>query len=78
MLLGGEVDLVSICTSTQSHAEITLCYLRAGMHDLLEKPMAMSLEECDQMLEAAKESGSILSVVGQNQYLDAHIRLKER
>ncbi|MNJ49353.1 Glucose--fructose oxidoreductase precursor [compost metagenome] len=38
--------------------------------------MAMSLEECDQMLEAAAESGSILSVVGQNRFYDPNWKLK--
>lgn len=76
LLQGGEVDLVSICTPPGSHAEIAVSCTQAGVHVLLEKPMAMSLEECDQILEAAEESGSILSVVGQNRFLDAHVRLK--
>lgn len=76
LLLDEEVDMISICTPPHSHAQIAVDCLRAGKHVLVEKPMAMSLEECDRMLEAADESGCILSVVGQNRFLDSHVRLK--
>ncbi|MBW4080287.1 Gfo/Idh/MocA family protein [Paenibacillus sp. S150] len=76
LLESGEADLVSICTPPHSHAEIAADCLRAGMHVLVEKPMAMSLEECDRMLEAAESTGSLLSVVGQNRFLDSYMRLK--
>lgn len=76
LLHNQKIDLVSICTPPQLHAEIANDFLRAGKHVLVEKPMAMSLEECDQMLEAAAASGSILSVVGQNRFLDPHWKLK--
>jgi len=76
LLQDEDVDLVSICTPPHSHAQIAIDCLRAGKHVLVEKPMALSLEECDRMLEAAAESGRILSVVGQNRFLDAHMRLK--
>ncbi|WP_026342350.1 Gfo/Idh/MocA family protein [Paenibacillus fonticola] len=71
-----EIDLVSICTPPQMHAEIASDLLRAGKHVLVEKPMAMSLEECDQMLAAAAESGCILSVVGQNRFHEPNWNLK--
>lgn len=71
-----KIDLVSICTPPQLHAKMASDFLRAGKHVLVEKPMAMSLEECDQMLEAAAASGSVLSVVGQNRFLDPNWKLK--
>ncbi|WP_339160057.1 Gfo/Idh/MocA family oxidoreductase [Paenibacillus sp. FSL W8-0186] len=71
-----DIDLVSICTPPQMHAEIASDLLSAGKHVLVEKPMAMSLEECDQMLAAAAESGCILSVVGQNRFHEPNWNLK--
>ncbi len=71
-----QVDLVSICTPPQLHARMASDFLRSGKHVIVEKPMAMSLEECDQMLEAAAESRTLLSVVGQNRFLDPHWKLK--
>ncbi|MCL6459513.1 MAG: Gfo/Idh/MocA family oxidoreductase [Gorillibacterium sp.] len=76
LLNNEEINLVSISTPPQFHAQIAIDFLRAGKHVLVEKPMALSLEECDQMLEAAAESGCILSVVGQNRFLDPVLRLK--
>lgn len=71
-----DIDLVSIYTPPQTHAEMASDLLRAGKHVLVEKPMAMSLEECDQMLAAAAQSGCILSVVGQNRFHEPNWNLK--
>ncbi|NQX63602.1 Gfo/Idh/MocA family protein [Paenibacillus qinlingensis] len=76
LLIRKEVDLVSICIPPQDHAAVTIDCLKAGKHVLLEKPMAMSLEECDRMIEAAEASGRILSVVAQNRYFDHIVKLK--
>ncbi|MFW5688628.1 MAG: Gfo/Idh/MocA family protein, partial [Spirochaetota bacterium] len=70
------VDLVSVCTPPNTHAEITVDALRAGAHVLCEKPMAASLEECDRMIEAASASGRTLSVVSQNRFLPRFWKLK--
>jgi len=39
----GKVDLVSICTPAQTHAEIVRAFLNAGAHVLVEKPIATSV-----------------------------------
>lgn len=68
--MADEIDLVSVCTPPYCHAEIAIDSLRAGCNVLVEKPMAASLEECDAMLAAEKESGKLLSVVAQNRFRD--------
>ncbi|WP_332630355.1 Gfo/Idh/MocA family protein [Halalkalibacter flavus] len=60
--LFSEVDAVTICTPNKFHAEITIAALEAGVHVLCEKPMAMSTDECTSMIEAANESGKVLSI----------------
>ncbi|TBL69704.1 Gfo/Idh/MocA family protein [Paenibacillus thalictri] len=72
-----ELDLISVCTPPYTHSQIAVDFLRAGKHVLVEKPMASSLEECDLMLQAAAESGSILSIVGQNRFRDPVMKLKK-
>ena len=57
-----QVDLAIVTTHDNSHMEITCAFLRAGKHVLLEKPMALRLEECEEMMRAEKESGSRLMV----------------
>ncbi|WP_202081605.1 Gfo/Idh/MocA family protein [Caldalkalibacillus salinus] len=57
-----EVDAVTICTPNKFHADITIAALKAGVHVLCEKPMAMNTEECEAMVTAANESDAILSI----------------
>jgi UDP-N-acetyl-2-amino-2-deoxyglucuronate dehydrogenase len=71
-----DIDLISICLPPALHARVAIDALKAGKHVLVEKPMAGSLEECDQMIEAARESGKLLSVVAQNRYQDPVVRIK--
>ena len=56
------VDAVSITLPTNMHKEYVLAALNAGKHVLIEKPMALSVAECDDMIEAAQQSGQILMV----------------
>lgn len=77
MLAAENLDLVSIATPPSTHAELTIAALRAGVHVLVEKPMAPSLEECDAMIAAAAENDRILSVVAQNRFRDDMATLKE-
>ncbi|MBB6729467.1 Gfo/Idh/MocA family protein [Cohnella zeiphila] len=75
-LLGEDIDLVSICTPPYTHAELTVAFLEAGCHVIVEKPMASSLEECDRMNEAAARTGKILSVVAQNRFKTPMMKMK--
>lgn len=77
MLRAGQLDLVSIATPPSTHADLTVAYLDAGVHVVVEKPMATSLEECDAMIAAAKRSGAVLSVVAQNRFRDDTATLRE-
>lgn len=62
-------DVVSICTPPQTHREIAVDALEHGCHVLLEKPMAPSLLECDQIIDAAQRNHRVLSVVGQSRFI---------
>ncbi|MFD0681104.1 MULTISPECIES: Gfo/Idh/MocA family protein [unclassified Paenibacillus] len=75
-LLQEDIDLVSICTPPYTHAALTIEFLEAGTHVMVEKPMASSLEECDLMNEAAKRTGRILSVVAQNRFKTPMMKMK--
>lgn len=54
LLADPNVDLIDICVPTTAHAEISIAALKAGKHVLCEKPMALSVEDCDLMLAAAR------------------------
>ena len=57
-----ELDAVVIVTPDQVHKEMTVAFLKAGKHVLCEKPMALTMEECDEMRRAEKESGKMLMI----------------
>ena len=77
LLADPEIEAVSVCAANHVHAEITVAALKAGKHVLCEKPMAVTLEECEAMVATAKESGKYL-MIGQNQRLaKAHAKAKE-
>lgn len=56
MLKAGGFDVVDITLPTLLHPKATIAALKAGYHVLCEKPMALSLKDCDRMLEAAKKA----------------------
>ena len=71
------IDAVSVCAANVAHAEISIKALDAGKHVLCEKPMAVNLQECEAMVEAAKRNGKNV-MIGQNQrFAKAHAKAKE-
>ena len=60
--LVGHVDAVTIAVPTELHREVALPFLAAGIAVLVEKPMARSLAEADEMIDAAARRGVALAV----------------
>ncbi len=56
------VDLVTIATPNATHFEITRAYLAAGFHVLCEKPMTMTVEEGEEIVRLARDTGRICAV----------------
>ena len=63
-----DIDAVSICVPSGLHAQVTLDALAAGKHVLVEKPIALNLDDADRMIRSARERGLRLGVVLQNRY----------
>lgn len=77
MLSDKDIDLVSVCVANAYHAEITIKALKAGKNVLCEKPMAVTYEQCLEMVKTASECGKRL-FIGHNQRLTpAHKKAKE-
>src|SRR5919112_5894316 len=55
----GRVDAVSLAVPTEAHAEIACPLLEAGVHVLVEKPIARDLLEADRMIAAAEKGGGL-------------------
>ncbi len=73
-LLASDIDAVMIATPNLYHHQQTLAALNAGKHVLVEKPMASSLEEADEMIDLAAKKGLVLQV---NQSLRYHAPYKK-
>lgn len=68
LLADPEIDAVSVCSANYAHSELAIKAMRAGKHVLCEKPMAVTVEECEEMLKVSKETGKFL-MIAQNQRL---------
>lgn len=56
------VEAVDICLPTRHHAPLTIAALRAGKHVFCEKPMALNVEECAAMIDAARAADRLLVI----------------
>ncbi len=72
----GKVDAVSIVTPTETHSEIACEFLRNGVDCLVEKPIARTLDEADEMIETAKKSGAKIMVGHLERYNPAMVALR--
>ncbi|RYD57880.1 MAG: Gfo/Idh/MocA family oxidoreductase [Sphingobacteriales bacterium] len=68
MLKDIQADVLSVCTPNYLHEPHTIAGLNAGLHTVVEKPMAMSIDECDRMIAAAEANNKIIFAVKQNRY----------
>jgi predicted dehydrogenase len=62
LLEDGGVDALIVCTPNYLHAPQSIAALKAGVHVMVEKPMAMNAAEAQAMLSASKKSGALLMV----------------
>ena len=73
----GEVDAVVVCTPHPFHAAPAVKALEAGVHVLVEKPLASSLQDCDLMIAAAERSSCKLATVSQRRWYTPVRRVKQ-
>lgn len=77
LLQSSEVDIVTVTTSSGSHFPIGMEVLKAGKHLLLEKPMAMTNQETESLIQTARKMGLTLGVVSQRRFEDQHLAVKK-
>lgn len=71
-----KVAAVSIVTPTETHSEIACEFLEKGVHVLVEKPFAKTLEEADKMIASAQKTGAKLMVGHLERYNPAMVALR--
>jgi predicted dehydrogenase len=63
-----QLDVVSVCSPNGLHAEHSILALNAGFHVLCEKPMAISVNDCGEMIKAAERANKRLFAIKQNRF----------
>src|SRR3954469_5357699 len=66
-----DIDLVAICTPSGLHAEQALAALEAGKGVVIEKPIALTLEDGERVVRTARDRNLFLSVISQRRTEDA-------
>jgi UDP-N-acetyl-2-amino-2-deoxyglucuronate dehydrogenase len=77
MLREGGLDVVSICTPSGLHSEMTIAAAEAGVNVLCEKPMAITVPQLDAMMEAVNKAGIKLEVIFQRRTYETSRRVRE-
>lgn len=68
MLSENKFHLIGIATESGLHAEIALCCIEKGANIIIEKPMAMSIEDADKIIAMAEKHGVKVSACHQNRF----------
>jgi predicted dehydrogenase len=68
MLSQSEIDIVSVCTPNSLHHIQSVDALLAGKHVICEKPMALNINDCNEMIQASDKTGKKLFIVKQNRF----------
>jgi UDP-N-acetyl-2-amino-2-deoxyglucuronate dehydrogenase len=76
MAASGLVDACTVATPSGFHRDAAMAVLRGGKHCLVEKPLEISTDRVDEILEAADSSGAILASVFQSRFAPVARRLR--
>lgn len=68
-----DIDILYIVLPNAMHAEYVICGAKAGKHIICEKPMALSVQQCDEMIKACRDTGKLLSI-GYRLHFEPHHR----
>jgi len=71
--LPGKVEAAVVALPNSLHAPVSIDLLRRGVHVLVEKPMAMNVRECDEMIDAARTGRAVLAVGLDFRFFDASL-----
>ncbi len=77
MLLHPEIDIVCICTPSGLHLDSAITCIEAGKHCLIEKPLEVTLDRCDQIINAAEKARVTIGVVFPSRFYNPATQLKK-
>ncbi len=76
-ILGEDVDFITISTPSGTHADLAIKAMRAGKHVCVEKPVALTPEDCDRIIATEKETGKVCAPIAQLRFSKAFTDVKK-
>lgn len=76
VLADPDVDVVNICTPSGAHLDPAIAAAKAGKHVVVEKPLEITLERCDEIINACEQSGVKLATIMPSRFSAANVALK--
>jgi myo-inositol 2-dehydrogenase / D-chiro-inositol 1-dehydrogenase len=77
MLRETDIEMVTIAAPNWLHAQMTLDCARAGKHIVCEKPLSMTIEEAEQMIDVSKKAGVLLMYAEELFFTPKYVKAKE-
>ncbi|MBN2853085.1 MAG: Gfo/Idh/MocA family oxidoreductase [Clostridia bacterium] len=77
MLNDDNIDVVSVCTPSGLHARFAVMAANHGKHVVVEKPMALTVEQCNEIIKASEENHIKVEVICQNRFLNTFRQVKK-
>lgn len=76
LISSNAVDGVWVCVPNNMHTEVAETYLRGGIHVLLEKPMATTVQSAQSLLDVSQSHSSVLKIAYQHRFRQAHQQIR--
>ncbi len=77
LLARPDIDVVSVCVPSGLHADVGVEVARAGKHVIVEKPIEVTLEAADRLIEGCREQGVKLTVISQHRFDPGMVSLRQ-
>lgn len=71
LLANRQIDVVTICTPSGAHLEPAVAAARQGKHVIVEKPLEVTVERCDEIIDACRQAGVVLSTIFPSRFHEA-------
>ena len=77
LLADKNIDIITLCTPSGLHAQQAVAAAKAGKHVIVEKPVAITLEQADEVIKAAKDNNVTVGVISQRRFENTFACLKK-
>jgi predicted dehydrogenase len=77
LLADDSIDVITVCTPSGAHLDPAVAAATAGKHVIVEKPLEVTTERCDKIIDACRKNGVTLSTIFPSRFHDSSILLKK-